>query len=100
MVVIESRLRAPICRQNGNPKSGINSPVEGKVVGDVYPIIYRVSYISGGCLGFQPSTILRVDERSFFLNIERNTSSNTLAFFLDKEKNAHFCQKNNIPSFN
>ena len=24
----------------------------------VYPIIYRVSYIPGGCLGFQPSTVV------------------------------------------
>ena len=23
----------------------------------VFPIIYRVSYIPGGCLGFQPSTV-------------------------------------------
>ena len=23
----------------------------------VYPIIFRVSYIPGGCLGFQPSTV-------------------------------------------
>ena len=26
----------------------------------VVPIIYRVSYIPGGCLGFQPSTICRL----------------------------------------
>ena len=29
-------------------------PVEGQVV---LPIIYRVLYIPGGCLGFQPSTV-------------------------------------------
>ena len=31
------------------------SPVEVQVV---FPIIYRVLYIPGGCLGFQPSTVL------------------------------------------
>ena len=36
-------------------KSGINSPVEGQVV--EIPVFYRVSYILGGCLGFQPSTV-------------------------------------------
>ena len=30
-------------------KSGINSPVEGKVV---YPISYKVFYMPGGCFGF------------------------------------------------
>ena len=30
------------------------APVEGKVV---YPIIYKVLYIPGGCLGFRPSTV-------------------------------------------
>ena len=39
---------------DGSLKSGGNSPVE---VGSFSPIIYRVSYIPGGCLGFQPSTV-------------------------------------------
>ena len=50
-------------------RNPVNSPVEvGK-----YPIIYRVSYIPGGCLGFQPSTVpiweskfLRNDENACF----------------------------------
>ena len=35
---------------DGNQKSGINSPVEGKV--GLSPCFYKVLYISGGCLGF------------------------------------------------
>ena len=26
----------------------------------VYPVIYKVLYISGGCLGFRPSTVLEL----------------------------------------
>ena len=37
---------------DGNQKSGVH---QLSLV--VYPIIYRVSYIPGGCLGFQPSTV-------------------------------------------
>ena len=36
----------------------------------VYPIIYRVSYMSGGCLGFLPSTVFSQD-----LFLEGNVSS-------------------------
>ena len=32
----------------------LQAPVE---VGSLNPNIYRVSYIPGGCLGFQPSTV-------------------------------------------
>jgi len=40
----------------------------------VYPIIYRVLYIQGGCLGFQPSTV------SFYEMGERkNISSSNIA---------------------
>jgi len=35
-------------------RNPVNSPVEGKVV---YPIINRVLYIPGGCLGLLPSTV-------------------------------------------
>jgi len=28
-----------------------------QLIGIVYPIIFRVLYIAGGCLGFFPSTI-------------------------------------------
>ena len=33
----------------------------------VYPIIYRVLYISGGCVGFQPSTVVWLKKRSVHL---------------------------------
>ena len=46
-------------------KTGINifTTVDGRNPANqlrlvVFPIIYRVSYILGGCLGFQPSTLL------------------------------------------
>ena len=37
----------------------------------VYPIVYRVSYIPGGCLGFLPSTVFELDS-SFAPSIWRH----------------------------
>ena len=40
---------------NGGTVDGRNPANQLRLV--VYPMIYRVSYIPGGCLGFQPSTL-------------------------------------------
>ena len=53
-----STLDAPPVLMLLHQKSGINSPVEGKVVYVVYPIIYGCfKYIPGGCWGFLPATV-------------------------------------------
>ena len=56
-------------------------------------IIYRVSYISGGCLGFQPSTILRVDERSCFSKLSATQAQKPWFSFWTRKKTHIFAKK-------